>query len=68
MRSELIFVAAGVIIVTLVLANFALPLLAPSQSSEVPAQQVEKSIKVLRGTVRELSSRSLTRTGWPSST
>ncbi|KJY66016.1 cation:proton antiporter [Bifidobacterium polysaccharolyticum] len=57
MRSELIFVAAGVIIVTLVLANFALPLLAPSQSSEVPAQQVEKSIKVLRGTVRELSSR-----------
>ena len=57
MRSELIFVAAGVIIVTLVLANFALPLLAPSQGSEVPAQQVEKSIKVLRGTVRELSSR-----------
>lgn len=57
MRSELIFVAAGVIIVTLVLANFALPLLAPSQGNEVPAQQVEKFIKVLRGTVRELSSR-----------
>ena len=57
MRNELIFVAAGVIIVTLVLANFALPLLAPSRQTEVPAQQVEKSIDVLRRTIRELSTR-----------
>ena len=57
MRNELIFVAAGVIIVTLVLANFALPLLAPSHQIEVPAQQVEKSIDILRGTIRELSTR-----------
>lgn len=57
MRSELIFVAAGVIIVTLVLANFALPILAPVGDQEVPAQQVEKSISVLRRTIKELSSR-----------
>lgn len=57
MRNELIFVAAGVIIVTLLLANFILPLLAPSHQIEVPAQQVEKSIEVLRRTIQELSTR-----------
>ncbi|RBP99595.1 cation:proton antiporter [Bifidobacterium xylocopae] len=57
MRNELIFVAAGVIIVTLLLANFGLPLLAPAQERDVERPKVEKSIEVLRRTVQELSSR-----------
>ncbi|WP_414630305.1 cation:proton antiporter [Bifidobacterium actinocoloniiforme] len=57
MRNELIFVAAGVIIVTLLLANFGLPLLAPAKENGPEAPKVEKSIEVLRRTVEELSSR-----------
>ncbi|BDR52228.1 sodium:proton antiporter [Bombiscardovia nodaiensis] len=56
MRNELIFVAAGVIVVTLLLANFGLPLLAPAKSQGVETEQVEESIEVLRRTVEELSS------------
>ncbi|BDR53978.1 sodium:proton antiporter [Bombiscardovia apis] len=55
MRNELIFVAAGVIIVTLLLANFGLPLLAPAKNEGPETSKVEKSIEVLRRTVRELS-------------
>ncbi|MGO3357810.1 MAG: cation:proton antiporter domain-containing protein [Bifidobacterium crudilactis] len=57
MRDELIFVAAGVIIVTLVLANFALPLLAPVGAHNIPTKHFETVIDVLRKTVEELSSR-----------
>ncbi|OZG51094.1 sodium:proton antiporter [Bombiscardovia coagulans] len=59
MRNEIIFVAAGVIIVTLLLANFGLPLLAPAKNEQPETAQVEKSIEVLRRTVQELSSRSI---------
>lgn len=57
MRDELIFVAAGVIIVTLVMANFALPLLAPVSTHSIPTRHFETVIDVLRRTVEELSSR-----------
>lgn len=57
MRDELIFVAAGVIIVTLVMANFALPLLAPVGAHSIPTKHFETVIDVLRRTVEELSSR-----------
>jgi Na+/H+ antiporter len=57
MRDELVFVAAGVIIVTLVLANFALPLLAPVGARNIPTKHFETVIDVLRKTVEELSSR-----------
>ncbi|WEV72486.1 cation:proton antiporter [Bifidobacterium sp. ESL0790] len=58
MRNELIFVASGVIVVTLLLANFMLPLLAPSKdSAETDSQLKTISIEVLRRTVEELSNR-----------
>lgn len=57
MRNEIIFVAAGVIIVTLLLANFGLPLLAPAKNNQTKTSQIEKTIEVLRRTVEELSSR-----------
>ncbi|MDF7663077.1 cation:proton antiporter [Bifidobacterium sp. ESL0763] len=58
MRNELIFVASGVIIVTLLLANFMLPLLAPSTDSEETDSKLKAiSIEVLRRTVEELSGR-----------
>ncbi|KFF31817.1 cation:proton antiporter [Bifidobacterium bombi] len=56
MRSELIFIASGVIIVTLVLANFMLPLLAPDKkSAETSRRMADVTIEVLRRTVGQLA-------------
>ena len=57
MRDELIFVAAGTIVVTLLLANFLLPLLAPHHGSDEAATLDRITIDVLRGTIEELTSR-----------
>ena len=57
LRDELIFVASGVILVTLLLANFLLPLLAPN-TDNVSAKEVNSiTITVLRRTIEELTSR-----------
>ena len=62
MRGELLFVASGVIVVTLLLANFALPLLAPDRTQGVRAAMDGKRrpivIEVLRRTIGELGDRS----------
>lgn len=57
MRDELIFIASGVIIVTLLLANFLLPLIAPNRSTDVSREITEITIDVLRRTVEELTQR-----------
>ena len=57
MRDELIFIAAGVIVVTLLLANFLLPLLAPNRNKDTSTEMTEITIEVLRRTVEELSGR-----------
>ena len=51
-RDLLIFIAAGVIIVTLILANFILPLLAPKKELESRDNTIE--IEILRDVVKEL--------------
>ena len=57
MRDELIFVASGVIIVTLLLANFLLPLIAPNRGGDVSREMNEITIEVLRRTIEELTGR-----------
>ena len=57
MRDELIFIASGVIIVTLLLANFLLPLLAPNRGKDPSAEIIPVTIDVLRATVEELTGR-----------
>ena len=57
MRDELIFVASGVIIVTLLLANFLLPLIAPNRRHDTSEEMTEVTIDVLRRTVEELTGR-----------
>ena len=57
MRDELIFIAGGVIVVTLLLANFLLPLLAPNRNKDTSTEMTEITIEVLRRTVEELSGR-----------
>lgn len=57
MRDELIFIASGVIIVTLLLANFLLPLIAPNRSTDNSAEINSITIEVLRQTVEELTRR-----------
>ena len=57
MRNELIFIAGGVIVVTLLLANFLLPLLAPNRNKDTSTEMTEITIEVLRRTVEELSGR-----------
>ena len=56
MRDELIFIASGVIVVTLLLANFMLPLLAPNRDRMAP-EMTEITIEILRKTVEELTRR-----------
>ncbi|RSX52716.1 Na+/H+ antiporter [Bifidobacterium samirii] len=57
MRDELIFVASGVIIVTLLLANFLLPLIAPNRGGDASREMNEVTIEVLRRTIEELTGR-----------
>ena len=57
MRDELIFIASGVIIATLLLANFLLPLLAPNRGKDPSAEIIPVTIDVLRATVEELTGR-----------
>lgn len=55
-RNMLIFLAAGVILCTLILANFLLPLLAPTdESAENNAQVKALQIKILRQVVVQLT-------------
>lgn len=55
LRDELIFVASGVIIVTLLLANFTLPLLAPNLDVDHSSELIDITITLVRRTVEELS-------------
>ena len=55
MRNELIFIASGVIILTLTIANFVLPLLAPNRHKDYSAEHTKITIEVLRRTIEELS-------------
>ncbi len=57
MRDELIFIAGGVIVVTLLLANFLLPMLAPNRNEDTSVKMNEITIEVLRRTVEELTGR-----------
>nr|WP_196779127.1 Na+/H+ antiporter [Bifidobacterium choloepi] len=57
MRDELIFIAGGVIVVTLVLANFLLPIVAPNKATDDSNEINEISIEVLRRTVEEMAER-----------
>ncbi|WP_055427994.1 Na+/H+ antiporter [Bifidobacterium aesculapii] len=57
MRDELIFIASGVIVLTLLLANFLLPLLAPNRNKNAGGELNEITIEVLRRTVEELTGR-----------
>ena len=57
MRNELIFIAAGVIIVTLLLANFGLPLLTPARRQPMTEQYAQTVTGVLRQTMEKLSER-----------
>ena len=57
-REFLIFLACGVILVTLLLANFVLPLLLPDQHDEKSyVSDSQASIEVLRATIEELAAR-----------
>lgn len=57
-RSLIIFLASGVILCTLLLANFLLPVLAPKQKGSVDAEEVEElncvKIEVLRTVIERL--------------
>lgn len=58
MRDELIFIAAGVIVLTLLLANFMLPLIAPAEDGdEESGKLTEITIEELTRTVQELTNR-----------
>ncbi|MBT1181824.1 Na+/H+ antiporter [Bifidobacterium sp. CP2] len=57
MRDELIFIASGVIVMTLLLANFMLPLLAPNRHKDDVGELTEITIEVLRRTIEELTGR-----------
>ncbi len=58
LRDELIFVSSGVIITTLVLANFMLPLLAPNRSDDKSStEMIEITIEAVQRTVEELTKR-----------
>jgi CPA1 family monovalent cation:H+ antiporter len=54
-RDLIIFLASGVIIVTMVLANFVLPLLAPKESAELEESEVEITINILRSVLIQLN-------------
>lgn len=54
MRDELVFIASGVIVLTLLMANFLLPLLAPNREA-ASTEMTSITIDVLRRTVEELT-------------
>lgn len=57
-RDFLIFLASGVILVTLLLANFVLPLLLPKkEEAEVYESDIQASIEVLRLVIEDLAAR-----------
>jgi CPA1 family monovalent cation:H+ antiporter len=56
-RDELIFVSSGVIIITLLLANFMLPLLAPNRDQDDSQEMLNITIDIVRRTVEELTGR-----------
>lgn len=57
-RDLLIFIASGVILLTLVLANFLLPILAPNKeatSEELAEEQAQAKIEILRAVIDRLA-------------
>lgn len=61
-RSLLIFLACGVIIVTLLIATFVVPVIAPSKEPKKSEQEIhqkeqEAAIDILRGVIEELAAR-----------
>lgn len=57
-RSLIIFIAAGVIVLTLIMATFIVPLLAPRKKEDEEAQRVIETsilIEILRNVIEELS-------------
>lgn len=59
-RDLVIFLACGVIVVTLLLATFVVPLLAPKKPAsdeEMRCDETEVSLKILRAVIEELASR-----------
>lgn len=55
-RSLLVFIASGVIVFTLLLANFVVPLLAPAAQSDGSDESLAKA-KILRHVIKDLQSR-----------
>lgn len=57
-RSLLVFIASGVIVLTLLLANFVVPLLAPAVQSDGSDESLAKAkAKILRHVIKDLQSR-----------
>lgn len=56
-RDFLIFLASGVILVTLLLANFVLPVLLPKKQDSSVDANIQASIDVLRGVIEDLAAR-----------
>lgn len=57
-RSLLVFIASGVIVLTLLLANFVVPLLAPAAQSDGSDESLAKAkAKILRHVIKDLQSR-----------
>ena len=53
-RDLIIFVVAGVIVLTMLVANFLLPVLAPAQVWELSAEETQTIIQILRRVIRKL--------------
>jgi len=54
-RSLIIFIAAGVIVLTLLVANFLLPILAPAQTREMSAEETQAILQILHRVITRLS-------------
>jgi CPA1 family monovalent cation:H+ antiporter len=55
-RATLIFLASGVILLTMVIANFAVPLLAPQKIDALDESEAQSLIDILREVITEVSS------------
>jgi len=57
-RSLIIAVAAGVIVLTLLVANFLLPILAPAHEREATAEETQTMLKILHDVIAQLRAES----------
>ncbi|MCI1219700.1 MAG: sodium:proton antiporter [Bifidobacterium sp.] len=57
LRDELIFVSSGAIVITLILANFMLPLLAPNRGDNKANEMTDITIEAVHRTIEELTKR-----------